>query len=91
MPLSKQEPADKCSEGGSEVFQVVRVQQRVPHRVQMGQDYAEVEEELTDTAVRAKGLHTVDSVQGEPTDDEEDDYSGEILGGLDLPLLSGTQ
>lgn len=82
---------DQVAQRRPEVLQVVRVQQRVDRRVQMGQNYAEQHQRRWNLAVPAEGHDAVDRVQRNPADHEEEDDDREVLGGLDFALLGGTE
>lgn len=74
-----------------EVFQVVRVQQRVSGRVEMRQDDARVDQGRGHRALAAKRLHAVDRVQWHPADGEERHYYRQVLCGLHLTFPGRTQ
>lgn len=86
VAVREQQPPHEILERGTKVLEVVGVEKWVPDRVHVRENDAEVYEEVVYLAVGAKRHHAVDRVQREPTDDEEEDDTREILRGLDLSL-----
>lgn len=74
-----------------EVFQVVRVEERVAGRVEVRQHDAAVEQGQRYGALVAERLYAVDGVQGHPADGEERDDYRQVLRGLHLALPGRTQ
>lgn len=63
---------------------MVGVEERVDGRVEVAEDNGDIHDKRRYIAVLAKGLHTVDSVEREPTDHEEQHDDAQALGGFDL-------
>lgn len=79
-----EEVAEEVLQGGAEVAEVVGVQEGIACGIQVGEDDAEEHEGGVHLEVYVEGLDAVDGVEGDPADHEEEDYDGEVLGGLDL-------
>lgn len=86
VAVREQQPPHEVLERGAKVLEMVSVEERVPDRVHVREDDAEVHEEVVHLALGTKRHHAVDRVQREPADDEEEDDAREILRGLDLPF-----
>lgn len=86
VAVGEEKPPHEALEGRPEVFEMVRVEQRIPRGVQVREDDAEVHEDVVDFAPSAERHHAVYGVEREPADDEEDHDPRKILRGLHLAL-----
>lgn len=86
VAVGKEQPPGEVLERGTEVLEVIGVEERIADRIDVREDDAEVHEEVVHLAARAERHHAVDGVEREPADDEEEHDAREILRGLDLSL-----
>lgn len=89
--LDPEDVVQQQLQSGPEVFQVVRVEQRIAGRVEVREDDERVHVNRGDLAGRAEGQHAVDRVERDPADHEEQHDDGQVLGGLHFLLLLGAQ